>query len=73
MSAESEQVFSSTRRQITLDRSQLNGLSIGRAEYLKSWIKNDINPIKEGLRASTPTNDNESEDIDVESGLEDSS
>jgi hypothetical protein len=73
MSAESERVFSSTRRQITFDRSRLNGLSIGRAECLKSWIKNDINPIEEGSRAGTPADDDESEDIDVELGLKDSS
>lgn len=73
MSAESERVFSGTRRQITFDRSRLNGSSIGRAECLKSWIKNDIEPIEEGSRAGTPADDDESEDIDVELVLEDSS
>jgi hypothetical protein len=73
MSAESERVFSGKRRQITFDRSRLNGSSIGRAECLKSWDKNDIDPIEEGSRAGTPADDDESEDIDVESVLEDSS
>ena len=72
MSAELERVFSSTRRQITFDRSQLNGSSIGRVECLKSWIKNNIEPIEESLRVSSPADDNGSEEIDVKSALEDS-
>jgi hypothetical protein len=72
MSAELERVFSGTRRQITFDRSRLNGLSIGRAECLKSWIKNDIDPIEEGSSVGTLADDDESEDIYVELGLEDS-
>jgi hypothetical protein len=73
MSAESEQVFSGTCRQIMFDRSRLNGSSIRRAECLKSWIKNDIDPIEEGSRAGTPADDDESKDIDVELVLKDSS
>ena len=72
MSAESEQVFSGIRRQITFDRSQLNGSSIGRAECLKSWIKNNIEPTEESSRVSSPADNNGSEEIDVESALEDS-
>jgi hypothetical protein len=72
MSAESERVFSITRRQITFDRSWLNCSSIEKAECLKSWIKNDIEHIEEGSRAGTPADDEESEDIDVELVLEDS-
>ena len=72
MSAESERVFSGTRRQITFDRSRLNGSSIGRAECLKSWIKNDIEPVEESSRVGSPADDDGSEEIDVESALDDS-
>jgi hypothetical protein len=65
MSAESERVFSGTRRQITFDRLRLNGSSIEKSECLKSWIKNDIEPIMEGSRAGTPANDEESEDVNA--------
>ena len=72
MSAELEQVFSGTRRQITFDRSRLNSSSIRRAECLKSWIKNDIEPIEESSRVSSPADNNGSKEIDVKSALKDS-
>jgi len=72
MSAESERVFSGTRRQITFDQARLNGSSIAKAECLKSWIKNSIEPINEGPRVGTSADDDENEDIDVKLVLEDS-
>ena len=38
----------------------------------KSWIKNNIEPIKEDLRAGTSAKGEESEDVNAEWVLEDS-
>lgn len=67
MSAESERVFSGTRRQITPDRARLSGIAIARAECLKSWIKNEMHPIEEPATGGSSDGDDDSEYEDIES------
>jgi hypothetical protein len=62
MSAESERVFSGTRRQITPDRARLTAPAIAKAECLKSWIKHGIEPIEEDVGDRLPSEDDYSDD-----------
>jgi hypothetical protein len=72
MSPESERVFSGTIRQITPNRARLTGAAIAKAECLRSWIKNGIEPIEGHTKARMPIRDDESENTDVKSVPEDS-
>ena len=65
MSAESERVFSGTRRQITPDRARLTGSAITKAECLKSWIKHGIKLIEEDAGDKLPSEDSNSDDEHV--------
>ena len=71
MSAESERVFSGTRRQITPDRARLSGIAIAQAECLKSWIKNQIHPVEEPAIGRISSAEEDSEYEDVESSSDD--